>query len=42
MKTIVKIVKSPFTWIGMAIICLVGVIIWAVSGRKDIIEDLRD
>lgn len=42
MKTLAKVIKSPFTWIGMAIICLVGVIIWAVSGRKDIIDDLRD
>lgn len=42
MKTIIKAVKSPFTWIGLAIVCLVGVIIWAVTGRKDIIEDLKD
>lgn len=42
MKTIVKIIKSPVTWIGAAIICLIGVIIWVVTGRKDIIEDLKD
>lgn len=42
MKKIINLVKSPITWIVCAIACLVGVVIWIVTGRVDTIEDLKD
>lgn len=42
MKKIINLVKNPITWIVCAVACVVGVIIWAVTGRPDVIEDLKD
>lgn len=42
MKKVKNLVKNPITWIATAIVCLVGVIVWAVTGRPNFIEDLKD
>lgn len=43
MKKFIKMVKSPITWIACAVVCLIGVIVWAVTGRDDkFIESLKD
>ena len=42
MKNIVKVLKSPITWITCALACVIGVIIWLVTGREDMIDSLKD
>lgn len=42
MKTIVKVLKSPITWITCALACVIGVIIWLTTGREDMIDSLKD
>ena len=42
MKNIVKVLKSPITWITCALACAIGVIIWLVTGREDMIDSLKD
>ena len=42
MKIIVKVLKRPITWIVCALACVIGVIIWLVTGREDTIESLKD
>lgn len=42
MKIIVKILKSPITWIACAFMCIIGVIAWLLTGREDTIDSLKD
>ena len=42
MKKIAKMAKNPITWIVFALACVVGVIIWAFTGKTDVIDDLTD
>lgn len=41
-KIIVKVLKSPITWITCALACVIGVIMWLVTGREDTIDSLKD
>ena len=42
MKIIVKVLKSPITWITCALACVIGVIMRLVTGREDTIDSLKD
>ena len=42
MKIIVKVFKSPITWITCALACAIGVTMLLVTGREDTIDSLKD